>query len=105
MTKKTFLGVKNVDGAIFGGVWSQWCGVRSRYVGFGAAVVGFGGQKCGAHGRRALPPSSSSVYSKVVKMFIAHQYRQSNTRNKQITKIHYFSVEKIINTYFGTATQ
>ena len=31
-------GVKNVEGAIFGGVQSQWCGVRSRYVGFGAAM-------------------------------------------------------------------
>ena len=44
--KKPFFGVKNVDGAIFGGVWSQWCGVQSRYVGFEAADVGFGGQFC-----------------------------------------------------------
>ena len=45
-TKKTFFGVKNVEGAIFGGVRSQWCGVRSRYVGFGAVDVGFEGQFC-----------------------------------------------------------
>ena len=37
------------------GVRSRWCGVRRSAL----QIMGFGGQKCGAHGRRALPPSSS----------------------------------------------
>ena len=45
-SQKTFFGVKNVDGAVFGGVRSKLCGVRGRYVGFGAADVGLGGQFC-----------------------------------------------------------
>ena len=37
-------------------VWGSepLCGVRRSVL----QIMGFGGQKCGAHGRRALPPSS-----------------------------------------------